>query len=371
MKKFLSLILIILTVFSFTGCKKALEGGEPGAEVISNGGIVLKQGQWIYYINGSMPGLAKDALADTERAKIYRMKEDGTQKKAVTDKKAYNMYVYKDKIFYTSPTHDDLVVYSININGKNNKKIKTIGNGDYVLFGKNSMVIEYQDKLYYYDYETLKEKSFDTGAVDNAYITDNYIYFSADNGQGITRIEIATGRQEVLCEKVGLILSATDEMIYFVSTRIPFRLNTNTLELVQISESLYRKVHFNMDKRCILGVLSETTDEGLFLQPIDNIAGVGVGEGGNKPRLIVHTKSAAAITTTDEYIFFVEEGTGDVYRMTFEGKEKTVLGKVPSVYNTNSIEVIDKTLYIMDASESGKIYSVQIDGSSELAIIKE
>ena len=56
----------------------------------------------------------------------YRMKEDGTQKKAVTDKKAYNMYVYKDKIFYTSPTRDNLVVCSININGKNNKKIKKI-----------------------------------------------------------------------------------------------------------------------------------------------------------------------------------------------------------------------------------------------------
>jgi len=55
MKKFISLILVALVLFSISGCKKALEGGQPDAEIVSNGGIVTKQGDWIYYINGSMP----------------------------------------------------------------------------------------------------------------------------------------------------------------------------------------------------------------------------------------------------------------------------------------------------------------------------
>jgi len=371
MKKFISLILVALVLFSISGCKKALEGGQPDAEIVSNGGIVTKQGDWIYYINGSMPELVKDALLDTPRARIYRCKTDGSHKQALTDKKVYDMFVYQDKIFYTSPSEKDVTLYVININGTHNKKIKTIQDGEFVYFGEKGVLVENQNKCYYYNYETLEEKSFETGTVDSAKISENYIYYSVDNGQGIKRIEIETGRQEVLCDKVGLILSATDKIIYFISTRIPYRLNVNTLELVQISESLYRKTYFDLNKRCIIGVLSDTEDAGIFLQPIDNVAGAPVGENSNKPQKQVHTKSAQAITTTEDYIFFVEEETGDVYRMTFEGKEKTVLGNVPSVYNTNSIEVIENTLYIMGDAKDGKIYSVKIDGSESLAIIKE
>ncbi len=371
MKKIISLILVAITVLSITGCKKALTGGQPDAPVISNGGIVTKQGDWIYYINGAMPETVDEALADTDRAKIYRMKADGSQKQAVTDKKAYDMYVYGDKIFYTSPSEKEVVLYSININGKSNKKIKTFQNSGYVFFGEKAVIVENEEKLFYYDYETLTELSFSTGNIDSAMLSENYLYFSADNGNGINRIEIKTGRKEVLTDKVGLILEVTDEMVYFVSTRLPYRLNTNTLELVQISESFYRKTYLDMDKRYFVCVLSDEADQGLFLQPIDNVAGQPVGENGNKPRLQVHLKSAWAITTTKDYIFFVEETTGDVYRMTFEGKDKTVLGKVPSVRDTIAMEVIEDTLYIMDDATGGKIYSVKTDGSDTLKIIKE
>ncbi len=371
MKKIISLILVAVTVIGITGCKKALTDGQPDAPVISNGGIATKQGDWIYYINGAMPPIVRDALSDTERARIYRMKDDGSQKQAVTDKKAYDMHIYKDRIFYTSPSEKDVVLYSININGKNNKKIKVFNDGDFMCFGENGVVVENKEKLFYYDYETLTELSFASGNIDSAYISENYIYCCANNGNGINRIEIKTGRQEVITNKVGLILNATDEMVYFVSARIPYRVNTNTLELVQISESLYRKTYLDMNKRYIVCVLSDVEDAGLFLQPIDNVAGQAVGEGGNKPRLQVHLKSAWAITTTEDYVFFVEETTGDVYRMTFEGTDKVVLGNVPSVRDTKAMEVIGDILYIMDDSDGGKIYSVKIDGSTALKIIKE
>ena len=371
MKKIISLILVAVTVLSISGCRKALTGGQPDAEVISNGGIVTKQGDWIYYINGAMPATVNEALADTERARIYRMKADGSQKQAVTDKKAYDMHIVGDTLFYTSPSDKDVVLYSININGKSNKKIKSFPDSSIISFGEKAVVVESSEKLFYYDYATVSELSFHTGNVDSVKISESYIYFSADNGNGINRIEIATGRQEVLTDKVGLIINATDEMVYFISTRIPYRLNTNTLETVQISEAYYRKAYLDLDKRYLVCVLSDEADSGIFLQPIDNVAGQAVGEGGNKPRLQVHLKSAWAITTTDEFIFFVEETTGDVYRMTFEGKNKVVLGNVPSVRDTNSMEVIGDTLYIMDDATGGKIYSVKIDGSDTLKIIKE
>ena len=371
MKKLISLILVAITVLSITGCKPELKGGQPDAPVVSNGGIVTKQGDWIYYINGAMPSVVSEALADTDRARIYRMKADGSHKQAVTDKKAYDMHIYGDKIFYTSPSEKEVILYSININGKGNKKIKAFQDSEFIFFGENAVIIENKERIFYYDYETLTELSFATGNIDSAKVSENYIYFCADNGNGINRIGIKTGRREVIADKVGLLLYATDEIVYFVSTRIPYRVNTNTLELVQISEAHYRKTYLDMEKRYLVCVLSDEADSGLFLQPIDNVAGQPVGQGGNKPRLQVHLKSAWAITTTKDYIFFVEEQTGDVYRMTFEGKDKVVLGKVPSVRDTVAMEVIDDTLYIMDDATGGKIYSVKTDGSDTLKIIKE
>ena len=305
MKKIISLILVAVTIFCITGCKKALTGGQPDAPVISNGGIVTKQGDWIYYINGAMPSIVSEALADTDRARIFRMKADGSQKQAVTDKKAYDMHIYGDKIFYTSPTEKEVILYSININGKGNKKIKAFQDSEFVFFGENAVIVENKEKIFYYDYETITELSFATGNIDSARISENYIYFCADNGNGINRIEIETGRREVVANKVGLLLHATDEMVYFVSTRLPYRVNTNTLELVQISEAYYRRTYLDMDKRYLVCVLSDEADPVIFLQPIDNVAGQAVSEGGNKPRLQVHLKSASAITTTNDYIFFI------------------------------------------------------------------
>ncbi len=369
MKKIVSLICILLMLFSISGCKKALESSEPDGAVTSNGGIVIKKGNWIYYINGSMPATVSEALANTPRGKIYRMRADGSEKQAVSDKKAFDMYIYGDTIFYSSPTKDSVIVYSINIDGTGNKKLKEINDTDYICYGEQGLALEKDGSIYYFDYENREEKSFPTGAVDDIRISENYIYYCADSGDGLMRIEIATGLQEMLADKVGLMLYATDEIVYLVSARIPFKINTNTLEVTQISEAVYRKYFFDLDKRYMLCVLSDVEEKGIFLQPIDNVAGEAVGEGGNRLRLQVHTKSASAFTTTNDYIFFVEEETNDVYRMTFEGTEKTKLGNVPSVLNTYAIEVIDDTLYIMDGQESGNIYSVKIDGTGILSAI--
>ena len=70
-----------------TGCGYSLEGGQPDGEVVSNDGIALRQGDYIYYINGSMPTLLSDALSGSDQAAVFRMKADGTQKQRLSTKK--------------------------------------------------------------------------------------------------------------------------------------------------------------------------------------------------------------------------------------------------------------------------------------------
>lgn len=371
MKKLISVLCIVLMLFSICGCVKKLKDTQPDGEIVSNGGIAVKQGEWIYFINGAMPETVDNALMNTPVSKIYRMKADGSQLQPITKKKAQNMYVYKDKIFYVTPTQTQVALYCIGIDATKNKKLLTFNSGDFIVYGEKGLAVGTDEKIHYFDYETLKKQSFDTGNVDGIRLSDSYIYCFAETVVGTKRIEISTGNTETICDETGLLLWASDSEVFFVSARIPFKVNTNTMEKTQISETYYQTTLINMTHRVIICVESDENNQGIYTQPIDNVAGRPVEEGGNVARTKVHSKNAVALCANDDYIFFVEEGTGDIYRMTFEGTEKTVLGKMESIYRADTMDVVDNLLFIFDSAESGKMYYVPADGSGQLTVIKE
>ncbi len=369
MKKIIAAFCVLLTVACFAGCGKGLEGGQPDAEIISNDGIAVIQGDWVYFINGSMPALATDAVSDTPRAKIYRMRTDGSECTPVTSSKAHAMHLYRDKIFYISPTLTNVVLYSIGINGKNNKKLYTFNDSEFYTFGENGVAIANGGKIIYFDYENVQKSEFDTGEVSGMMISQSYIYYYYQGASGTKRIDIASGRQETLCNDNGPFLYVDDTNVYFTSARIPYRLNANTLELVQISQSLYKNALLNYKNEAIIGIASTEEDVGLYLQPMNNIAGEAVGESGNVARIKLHLQEVSAYCINDDYIFLVEAETGDIYRMTYQGTEKTVLGTVQSVYDVDSIDVAGDMLYIFDSVDSGLVYRTPIDGSGQLSLI--
>ena len=124
MKKIISAVCVLLMLASMCGCTSTLENAQPDGEVISAGGIAVQQGDWIYFINGAMPINVNAALADSSVAKIYRMKADGSELDAITDKKAHDMYLYKDKIFYTTPTKTEVVLCCIGIGRSDDEELQ-------------------------------------------------------------------------------------------------------------------------------------------------------------------------------------------------------------------------------------------------------
>lgn len=369
MKKYIAAFCVLLMMLCTVGCGKGLEGGQPEAEIISNDGIAVIQGDWVYFINGSMPALASEAVSDTPRAKIYRMRTDGSDCAPVTSQKAHAMHLYGDKIFYISPTRANVVLYSIGINGKNNKKLFTFNDSEYYVFGQNGIAIASNGRITYFDYETTTKKEFETGEFSGMRISPNYIYYYYQGESGTKRIEISSGREEILCSDNGPLLYVDDTEVYFVSARIPYRLNANTLELVQISTTLYRNALLNYKNAAIIGIASDEENKGLYLQPMTNTAGEAVGEGGNLPQIKLHLQEVSAYCINDDYIFLVEAETGDIYRMTYQGTEKTLLGKIQSVYDVDSMDVAGDMLYLFDSVESGLVYRTPIDGSGELSLI--
>ena len=119
MKKIISVICAAVILLSLAGCGTKLEGAQPDGEIESNGGITVKQGDWLYFIAGGMPPLSKEAEADTLRGKICRMRDgdSGSSFDVVSPSKAYTMYIFKDRIFYTTPAKSKICFASVCTDG--------------------------------------------------------------------------------------------------------------------------------------------------------------------------------------------------------------------------------------------------------------
>ena len=104
-----ALIAAVCVVLS--GCAPSLSGGQPEAEILSNGGIAAVQGDYVYYINGSMPAMLSDALSGGRQAAIFRLDKEGKAEQ-VTNKSAYDFRIYGELLYFIAPlSEDQLALY--------------------------------------------------------------------------------------------------------------------------------------------------------------------------------------------------------------------------------------------------------------------
>ena len=69
MKKIILILCIVVIALAACSCVKT-PVNTTFDEVESNGGIAAKQGEWTYFINGSMPEFVSDALDTSTHKKI-------------------------------------------------------------------------------------------------------------------------------------------------------------------------------------------------------------------------------------------------------------------------------------------------------------
>lgn len=179
MKKFLLLIvaLFISTTFILTGCGEKGLPENPSTESasISNGGIAVVKGDYLYYVNGfkSYQNLTKDVdnvWGDQVIGAIYRVKlnnntiahnSDGFLEKSevvipqIVGTENASFYIFGDYIYYATPNmqvdeHGNLLnarsnICRANINGKDNKVLYTT---DQTLSALNWTMFELDGTVY-------------------------------------------------------------------------------------------------------------------------------------------------------------------------------------------------------------------------------
>lgn len=202
-KKFLALIcaVLLLTVLTATlfGCNKyewnTISGGDPTAEVLSNGGYVVKQGNHVYFLNGfSGTSVENNEFGSVFKQGIMRatLNDDGSlvenSFELVVPKHVYSedpnsgFAIFGEWIYYATfnyekdrsgkPSTTNLDFMRTKIDGSVTQKIYTLGARNYPFIFTPTRILYYnKNVIYAIDFTQMKsDKSSDKGA--NVYRTE-------------------------------------------------------------------------------------------------------------------------------------------------------------------------------------------------------
>lgn len=186
---FAAVLVLVICIAALVACNPykadSIGSGDSSAAVESNGGYVVKQGRFIYFINGYVGESADNAWgAATKqgivRAEIKDGKVDPTSAKLVVPKSVYNsstaggIAIHGDWIYYTSVNTDkDKTGTASTVNtdfmrtktdGSVTQLIGTIGTRSAKYLFTTSRVLYYTDNtIGYIDFSGMNDKATDKG----------------------------------------------------------------------------------------------------------------------------------------------------------------------------------------------------------------
>lgn len=356
MKKTLIVILAALLLLSLTGCGYSLTGGQPDGKITSNNGIAVQQGDFIYYINGSMPTLLSEAIAQTPQATIFRMNADGTEKQQLSTRKAYSFYIVGEYIYFLSPTTADrLCIFRVSINGGNERRILEFENSGAYAFSDTGIAVELNNSLLVYSIETEKvSKHADVGNIYQIYGGDKKLYYYISNKAGIMETDYNGAEPVAVTERNGRIMGVDDDFIYYIYNDEKLtRRNLASGEENTLSSSTYETMLLSLENNTMIAYSSEK--DTLYYMRLDGSTRVAILEGE------VNTYGMSS-----DRIFYCSKSEGVLYSVDFEGKNKETLADISAMAGPGStdpnyyLDVVDDKLFLFDAANQAAVYMIHL-----------
>ena len=213
---FTAIALVAVLASCLVACNKGFEwkavgGGDANAQVESNGGYLVKQGDYIYFINGYVGSDADNTFGTPVKQSIVRvkLKADGTPDNdtavVIAPKSVYNsakkdgIAIYGDWIYYVTNN------YAKDKNGKASTtdsdfmRTKIDGSATQLIATISSRSVEYfftPTRVWYFESNTLSYVDF-SGMKNDGDVTNGK---GATSGRFIRRLELRR-QQNLLYEK--------------------------------------------------------------------------------------------------------------------------------------------------------------------------
>ena len=407
-KLFVSIIAVVALVATFAtllvGCNPykwdAIGGGEPNADVVSNGGYYVQQGKYVYFINGYDTAESIDNTfgVPVKNAIVRAELVDGkyTNFVVVVPKQVYNQNaeggfaIFGEWIYYATPnneediygnpstTHTDFM--RTKIDGSATQRIATINSrSSKYLFTKTRILV--QDtataSINYFDFSGMKNNGSSSSAkgVESGVLAENvetflwdmnsdYVYFtqtvtddtSYEFCNTLNAIKVDGTDKKVLADKLTYLAEDEKENYTdFFSTKVfSFTLVDMVVESDGVALYYTKATSINSTK----------TSQGLF---VNKVAGADFAIANEK-----HISKNANISTA--YGLGYENGAlvtlnSNVYLANSADitttEQTAVIGKAVTIQT-----VLNGVVYYTD-STGGKIYAINLDGTNNEKVVFE
>ena len=365
-KTTLILAAALLCVCLLTGCGYSLEGGQPDGEVVSNDGIALRQGDYIYYINGSMPTLLSDALSGSDQAAVFRMKADGTQKQRLSTKKTYAIYVHGEYLYLLSPVSADrLAIYEISINGGMEREIIKFENTGYYAFSDYGVAAEMKNSVLVYSFASRKSRRInDVEDVAQLYGADRLYYYSSRKA-GIMAVDWNGGEPEQITSRNGRIKGVKGSNLYYIKDDEKLTCHDmSTGEESFLTASKYKTMLFSAQNNASAAYSKEKT--AFYIMHLDGSNRIQIDSG----------EAITAYAMGSDRVYYCKNSEGAIYEVDYDGNNKKKIADVSALNGPGTtdpdyyMDIVDKKLFLFDRSDA-TVYTVDTESGEVKNLAKD
>lgn len=358
-----ALLLLPCLLFSactarYSGEKTPLEGGQPDAEVVSDGGRAAQQGDWIYFINGD------NFTRETERFAAFsgalcRMRTDGTDPGILVDLDVSLFNIDGGYIYFVTYESNKSYACRVGINGMDFRRFLEIDNiydGGCYDFGGGYIYYTKDYKLFRMDLEGNNRTQLTDYPIYNLRAGSQYAFFTQDINDDIgPAYKIAHNSTDPVkvTSAAAYVLDIQDDMAYYymLDNGYAYQYDQYTGKAESIAHKAYEEYLF-MPQQGILCASYTEEETGMYILPLGSEEQV---------RQISEEDSAARMAYYDGYIYYINKSSlSELYRIRPDGTGREVISE-DYILDTDSLDIFDGWIYYFSDGDEGRIYRLSID----------
>ncbi len=353
---FTVVVLLCACSNDYSGLKKPLLGAQPEKQVISDGGVASRQGEWVYYINGDNFTRGEGERFHEFAGALCRMKTDGTQKDIVVDRDVSLFNIDGDKI-YLCVYEGTSCVASVNIDGSDYKVLKTV---DDIYYGGS---YAYQDGKIYYTRD-FRLYSLDCAGEKETKITDFKIYnlragggrvfFTREEDENIGNLyELSDdGFHEITSTPAYLLCAEKDKAFYYMlGNGTVYEYFSGSAEPVVYGG--YTEYAFTDDTYYVSASYTDEND--------NEISGIyAIPSGGGQKKQISENYGSCMAVCGDHLYYINKTKLNYLYRCALDGScDECVCEEF--ILDNDTLDVLDKYIYFFSDGDYDRIYRIDTD----------
>jgi len=363
MKGSRGIIAVLMACLLLIGCSDGsadfrLEGADPEAPVISDGGRAIAQGGHVYYLNGDNY-VRKDKLRlHPYRGAICRMDSDGSNKAVLCNDDVSIFNLEGDTIWYVAWDNNVSRVYTIKTDGSGRRKLadidSTFDGGGYG-FSKNYIYYTYNGALYRMDRDGANKLKLTENRICNLLCCDSGVYFTDYNsGQYGALMHVRHGATvaETVTEESSYALGAVGNAVYYYRFENGFCYSYDAVSgtSASVTHLGYEDYCFTDRGKIYASYISEEKEQGIFSIDIAS---------GTREMLCDHR--AERMLYHDGFVYYINDSAlYSLWRVNVDTKETEQVAD-NMISSIDLLDIVGDWLYYFNDDDESRIYRVNIN----------